>query len=366
MLRYDVVIVGAGITGITLANLFAERLKKKVLIIEKRDHIGGLCYDYPNEHGLLVNRYGAHIFHTKNEEVWHFLNRYTEFNDYVHFVKIFYDGEYYDWPITLDTINKVYGTSLDAEGAKLLLEREAYDNGEDNFENAITRQIGVLLYEMFIKNYSEKMWGRPARELSSQLAFRVPIRLDNDKRLFTDPFQGVPKHGYTHMFQNMLANRLIEVMLDTDYREIISKIRYTLLFVTSPIDEYYNYCYGKLEYRGMRFEWQTFEQESYLPAGTVNTPDHPTLLRLEEPKKYYQQDGPTTSICLNYPSGEGQYYPMMTGRNLEVAERYRALADKERNVHCLGRLGCYMYINMDQAVAMAINKFRELTGVTRI
>ena len=267
-MRYDIVIVGCGITGITLAHLFGVQLKKRVFVIERRSHIGGQCFDFRNDSHLLVNKYGAHIFHTVNERVWRFVQGFGKFNDYVHFVNARYGDDYFDWPITLDTINRVYGTNLDAAGAAALLKKEAKDGAPDNFENAITCQIGVPLYEMFIKNYSEKMWGRPARELSSNLAFRVPIRLSNDKRLFTDPFQGLPELGYTELFRNMLDCPRIEVALETDYRAILPGLTYDALFVTSPIDEYYNCCYGSLAYRGMRFEWESpkyvFEIRSFL------------------------------------------------------------------------------------------------------
>lgn len=357
-MKADIAVIGCGITGITLAHFFAGREKREVLIIEKRDHVGGQCYDFRNEHGHLLMAYGAHIFHTMNEEVWRFLNNFTEFNDYVHYVKIKHNGRFYDWPITLDTINAVYGTSVDADEAEQLLKAEAYDSGEDNFENAITRQIGVVLYEMFIKNYTEKMWGRPCRELSPRLAFRVPLRLNNDKRLFTDPYQGIPKSGYTEMFRAMLDSPRIQILPQTDYCDVLPSLDYELLFVTSPIDEFYDHYYGKLEYRGMRFEWETFDVESYQPVGTVNTPDHPELLRVEENKKYFQQQGPKTTICFNYPCSDGCFYPMQTEENFQLAQQYLRLAARERNVFFVGRLGRYQYINMDQAVAMAFAQYR--------
>lgn len=352
-----VVIIGCGLTGATLAHLFATRAKRCVRVIEKREHIGGQCYDFVNEYGLYQYQYGSHVFHTNNAEVWEFVNRFAEFSDYVHIVKSLYRGMYYDWPITLDTINTVYGTNLDAEGAKALLASETYDSGQDNFENAITKQIGIPLYEIFIKGFSERMWGLPACQLSSELAFRIPVRLDNDKRLFQDKFQGVPKYGYTQMVANMLDDPSIELILGMDWDMAIED--YDLLFVTSPIDEFFDYCYGRLAYRGMKFMWKTYEVESFQPAATVNLPDEISLLRRSEAKKIYQQASPFTSICYYYPSAEERYYPMMTDANSVLAERYKQL--QTDRIHCVGRLGTYKYINMDEAILMAINKFKELT-----
>jgi UDP-galactopyranose mutase len=362
-MKYDVCIIGCGITGITLANQFADRPKKRVLVLEKRDYIGGQCYDFRNEHGILVNKHGAHILHTRDERVWKHLNRFTEFNDYVHHVQTVYDGRYYDWPITLDTVNAVFGRQLDAEGAQALISKEAHDDGGDNFESAMIRQVGRTLYEMFIKNYTEKMWRRAACELSSELAFRVPLRLNNDKRLFDDPFQGIPRHGYTKMLEAMLDHPQIELQLNRNYRPEQTRLECDLLIVTAPIDEFYEYRFGRLEYRGMSFEWKTYDQESFQPVGTINTPQDAKLVRHEEPKKYYQQSGPKTSIAYNYPSTEGAYYPVMTPVNRDMAAQYLALGDAEPRTVFAGRLGRYMYINMDQAVAQALDLFDRLAAL---
>ena len=365
IMRYNVCIVGCGITGSVLARLFAEEGQQRVLILEKRPYLGGQCYDHRDEQGLIINEHGAHIFHTRIKEAWDFLNRFTAFNDYVHHVQTLYQGRYYDWPITLDTINAVYGTALDAEGAKALLQREAQDDGGASFESAMVRQIGRRLYEMFIKNYTEKMWRRPATELAADLAFRIPLRLNNDKRLFDDPWQGIPKDGFSAMFQNLLDHPLIEVQLNQDYRPLLGKIERELLIVTSPLDEFYDYRFGRLEYRGMRFVWKTYAQASFQPVGTVNTPDLPDLLRREEPKKYYQQAGAQTSIAYNYPGPEGQYYPVVTQANREMAAQYLALADAEPHTCLAGRLGRYAYINMDQATLRALELFRKLTHLRK-
>lgn len=361
----DVVIIGAGWTGAVLAHLFATERGRKVLVVERQPFVGGHAHDFVNEHGIRIQKFGAHLFHTSDEEVWRFVNRFTEFNGYVHHVKTRVGGQLYDWPITRDTIQRVYGRELTIEQTRELLQTEGAegqvaDPSQDNFEKAMIRQVGRRLYEMFVKNYTEKMWQRSAATLSTELAFRVPLRLDNDNRLFTDRYQGVPSSGYTETIRRILDHPNIRVQLATDYKDGLPASR--LLLCTAPIDAYYGHCYGKLEYRGMRFEMITKPGTEFDGFGTLNTPDDPHVLRIEEHKKYSVQVSDVTTMGYNYAADgvDEPFYPVPTSEQKQRADAYRVLAAKEQNVVFAGRLGMYKYIDQHIAIREAIDLFRRL------
>ena len=362
----DIIIIGAGWTGAVLAHLCATVWKRKVLVLELHPFVGGHAHDFVNEHGIRVQKFGAHLFHTSDEEVWSFVNRFADFNGYIHYVKTRIRGELYDWPITLDTIQRVYGRDLNPAQAQELLKADGLegrvDKPEDDcFEKTMIRQVGRRVYEMFIKNYTEKMWQCPATSLSPELSFRVPLRLDNDKRLFKDPYQGVPTCGYTELIRRLLDHPNIRVVLNTDYRDGLPP--YRLLICTAPIDTFYKHCYGKLEYRGIRFEFQTKPGTEFTGFGTMNTPDDPRILRIEEHKQYSRQASNVTTLGFNYAvDGSDQpFYPVPTSELRSRAQAYRDLAAKERNIVFAGRLGLYKYIDQHVAIREAMDLFKQLT-----
>jgi UDP-galactopyranose mutase len=361
----DIVVIGAGWTGSVMAHLYATVRKRKVLVLERQPFVSGHSHDFLDTHGIRVQKFGAHLFHTSDEEVWKFVNRFSGFNGYVHYVKTRFRGELYDWPITLDTIQRVYDRELRADQAQELLKAEGLegqvdDPAHDNFEMTMIRQVGRRLYEMFIKNYTEKMWQRPAASLSAELAFRVPLRLDNDKRLFKDVYQGVPSEGYTELIRRMLEHPNIRVELNTDYRAM--PLSYQLLICTAPIDVFYGCRCGKLEYRGMRFEFVTKPGTEFNGFGTLNTPDDPRVLRLEEHKQYTRQSLPVTTLGYNYAmdGSDEPFYPVPTMEQKNRAQAYRDLAAKETNVVFAGRLGLYKYIDQHVAVREALDLFTQL------
>ena len=363
----DVVIIGAGWTGAVLAYLCATEWKRKVLVLERQPFLGGHAHDFVNEHGIRVQKFGAHLFHTSDEEVWSFVTRFTDFNGYIHHVKTRFGGQLYDWPITLDTIQKVYGRDLDASQAQELLKADGLEGcvekpEDDSFEKTMIRQVGRRLYEMFIRNYTEKMWQCPAPSLSPELAFRIPVRFDNDNRLFKDAYQGIPTCGYTELIRRLLDHPSIRVELNTDYRKGIPP--YQLLICTAPIDLFYNHCFGRLQYRGMRFEFQTKTGTEFDGFGTLNTPDDPTVLRIEEHKQYSRQTVGVTTLGYNYAmdGSDEPFYPIPTSEHRLRAQSYRDLAAKEKNIVFAGRLGLYKYIDQHIAIREAMDLFKGLTG----
>jgi UDP-galactopyranose mutase len=336
-----------------------------VRILERHPFVAGHAYDFLDPNGIRVQKFGAHIFHTDDEEVWNFVNHFSEFNGYVHHVKTRFRGELYDWPITRNTIQRVYGRELTSEQAQELLKAEGIQGqvsnpSEDNFEKTMIRQVGQRLYEMFIKNYTEKMWHRSATLLSTDLAFRVPLRMDNDDRLFRDRYQGIPSAGYTELIQRMLNHPNIRVELNTDYRGQLPS--YRLLICTGPIDEYYDHCFGKLEYHGMKFEFVTKHGTEFDGYGTMNTPDDPTVLRVEEHKQYSRQTVTVTTLGYNYAVGgaEEKFYPVPTTEQKQRAQAYRDHAAKERDVVFAGRLGLYKYVDQHIAIRDAMDLFKRL------
>lgn len=332
----NICIIGAGWSGLTAAYL----LKRKghfVTVIEKRAHIGGNAYDEVDESKLIIPKYGAHIFHTYNKQVWDFVNQFSSFNNYVHHVKVRWGYVLYDYPIT---------AKIDeAECAKW------QDRAAENFETACLAKMGERLYEIFVKPYTRKMWGREPHTLSAKLAARVPIRPNGEKQMFLDPYQGMPTNGYHTLFNNMADGLFI---LHDDYHAL-NLPKFDHLIVTSPIDEWYGYDLGKLEYRGMRFETMCYQEQScIMDVGTINRNDDPHILRMEEPKRYYQQENNHTIIVYNYADGDSQYYPVPDAANDELAEKYRMRAASETSITFLGRLGQYRYLNQDQAILMAM------------
>lgn len=362
---FDYLIVGAGFAGSVLAERLASVLDKKVLICDKRPHIGGNAYDEYNDEGILVHKYGPHIFHTNSREVFDYLGRFTEWRDYQHRVQASVDGMLVPMPINLDTINKLYGLNLTSFELEEFFGRvaEPVDNVKTS-EDVVVSKVGRELYEKFFKNYTRKQWGLDPSELDASVTARVPTRTNRDDRYFTDVYQAMPKHGYTRMFEKMLSHPNIKIMLNCDYREIAASFPYDKMIYTGPIDSYFDNVYGKLPYRSLEFQHQTHDVETFQTAPVVNYPNDQAFTRVTEFKYLTGQEHKKTSVVYEYAKAEGDpYYPIPRPENDQLYRKYRALADAEKNVQFVGRLATYKYYNMDQIVAQALTEFGKIVGM---
>ncbi len=361
---FDYLVVGAGFAGSVIAERLASQLDQKVLIVDKRPHIGGNAYDHYNNDGILIHRYGPHIFHTNSREVFEYLSQFTEWRSYQHRVLASVDGQLLPIPINLDTINKLYGlnlTSFQVEDffASVAEQREQIRTSED----VVVSRVGRELYEKFFRNYTRKQWGLDPSELDASVTARVPTRNNRDDRYFTDTYQAMPLHGYTRMFENMLDHPNIKIMLNCDYREIEGAIPYRQMVFTGPVDEFFDYRYGKLPYRSMEFKHETVNAPVYQSAPVVNYPNDNLYTRITEFKYLTGQEHSKTSIVYEFPRAEGDpYYPVPRKENADLYARYKKLADETEDVHFVGRLATYKYYNMDQVVAQALTTFAKLSG----
>jgi UDP-galactopyranose mutase len=364
---FDYLIVGAGFAGSVLAERLANGSGKSVLICDKRPHIGGNAYDCFNDDGILIHKYGPHIFHTNSADVFDYLSQFTEWREYQHRVLACVDGMLVPIPINLDTINELYGLNLNSLEVKEFFDRvrehrEPVLTSEDVVVNAVGRE----LYEKFFRGYTRKQWGLDPSELDASVTARVPTRTNRDDRYFTDQFQAMPRHGYTRMFENMLDHPNIKVMLNCDYREIENEIEYGELIYTGPVDSFFDYRYGELPYRSLEFKHETHDVEVYQQAPVVNYPQNQAYTRVTEFKYLTGQTHRKTSIVYEFPRAEGDpYYPIPRPENAELYAKYKKLADARDDVHFVGRLATYKYYNMDQIVAQAMTVYSKIVGVKR-
>jgi UDP-galactopyranose mutase len=359
---FDYLIVGAGFAGSVLAERLATQAGKKVLIIDKREHIAGNAYDYYNNDGILIHKYGPHIFHTNSKEVFEYLGKFTPWRPYEHKVLGSVDGQLVPIPINLNTINQLYGLNLNSSEVETFFASKAEKvAGVKTSEDVVVSKVGRELYEKFFRGYTRKMWDLDPSELDASVTARVPTRTNRDDRYFTDTYQAMPLHGYTQMFQNMLSHPNIKVMLNTDYKEIIDFIPYKNLIFTGPVDEYFNYCYGKLPYRSLEFKFETVDQETFQPTGTVNYPNEQLYTRITDFKYLTGQKHAKTAIVYEFPKAEGDpYYPVPRPENAELYKKYQQLASSMTNTYFVGRLATYKYYNMDQVVAQALTTFKKI------
>lgn len=359
---FDYLIVGAGLAGGVLAERLAQS-GKKVMLVEKRNHIGGNTYDYYDSNGILVHKYGPHIFHTNSKEVFDYLGRFTEWRSYEHRVLASVDGLQVPIPINLNTINQLYGMSLTSEGVDEFLKSKAVKMGKPlTSEDVVVSKVGKDLYEKFFKGYTRKQWNLDPSELDASVTARIPTRNNRDNRYFTDTYQSMPLHGYTRMFENLLDHKNIKVLLNTDYKEIISEIPFREMIYTGPIDYFFDYCYGKLPYRSLEFKHETVDQEVFQNTGTVNYPNEHAYTRITEFKYLTGQKHPKTSVVYEFPTDEGDpYYPVPRAENAELYKKYHRKAMEQEKVHFAGRLATYKYYNMDQVVAQALTLFKKLS-----
>ncbi len=359
---FDYLIVGAGFSGSVIAERLATHSGKKVLVVDKRSHIGGNAYDHYDDHGILVHKYGPHIFHTNSREVFEYLSQFTEWRAYEHRVLASVDGQLVPIPINLDTINKLYGMNLTSfqveEFFKSLAEPKDYIRTS---EDVVVSKVGRELYEKFFRNYTRKQWGLDPSELDKSVIARIPTRTNRDDRYFTDSYQAMPRHGFTRMFETMLAHPNIKVMLNTDYREIQKAIPCGEIVYSGPVDEFFDYRYGKLPYRSLDFKHETHNTSVFQQAPVINYPNDHLYTRVTEFKYLTGQEHHKTSIVYEFPKAEGDpYYPVPRPENQEIYKQYKELADATQGVYFVGRLATYKYYNMDQCVAQALSVYKQI------
>ncbi len=361
---YDYLIVGAGLFGAVFA-YEARKKGKKCLVIDKRAHVGGNVYTEDIE-GIAVHKYGAHIFHTSNKEVWEYVQQFAEFNRYTNSPVANFHGEIYSLPFNMYTFNKMWGVVMPDEARQKINEqvREAKIDNPKNLEEQAISLVGKDIYEKLVKGYTEKQWGRRAAELPAFIIKRLPVRFTYDNNYFNDTYQGIPIGGYTGMIEKMLDG--IDVRLSVDFfenREALEAEAEKTVF-TGMIDEYFNYSLGELEYRGLKFETELLDSKNYQGNAVVNYTDYETpYTRIIEHKHFEFGTQPKTVVTREYPQkwvrGEEPYYPMNDDKNNGLYEKYKALADKETDVIFGGRLGQYKYYDMDDVIEAALNCAKE-------
>jgi UDP-galactopyranose mutase len=383
---FDYIIVGAGFAGSVMAERIANVLNKKVLVIERRNHIGGNCYDYPDKHGILVHKYGPHIFHTELKHVWDYLSRFTDWYQYQHQVLGYINGKYIPIPFNLDSLHESFPFDI-AQRIEDKLVRQ-YGIGSNvpilELKRSDDENLHLLadyVYNNVFLNYTQKQWGMKPEELDPSVTARVPISVSWDDHYFKDPYQGLPAQGYTKLFEKMLSSSNIKLKLNTDYKELLkfNNGKFQLegdefdgkLIFTGEIDYFFDYKWGKLPYRSLHFEMETINQDFFQEVATVNYPNDFEFTRITEFKHLTGQNHPKTTIAKEYPRdyypkmGDIPYYPIPKEEFMECHRKYSQKADEFQNIIFLGRLAEYKYLNMDLVVDRALTIFKEklLNGV---
>lgn len=372
-MKVDWIVVGSGFTGATLAERIASQMGKKVLVVEKRGHIGGNSYDSYDEHGILIHNYGSHTFHTNSAMVWEYLSKFTDWRVYFHEVRTVVDGKKIPVPFNLNSLREVFSPKLADKMEELLLQHFGFGVKVPILKlretsNPDLKVLADYIYNNVFYRYTLKHWGLKPEELNASVTARVPVFVSRDNRYFQDKYQGLPKAGYTVLFNRMLNHPNIKILLNTDYKEIEGQIEYDHMIFTGPIDEYFNYIHGALPYRSLRFEFQHLHQEYYQEVGTVNYPNDYSFTRILEQKHLTGQKLDHTTISIVHPQDyitgvNDPYYPIPRSENHKVYNQYLEEAKKLGNkVYFAGRLGDYKYYNMDQAVARALTLFQEIAS----
>lgn len=359
---FDWLIVGAGFAGSTLAERIAKQRGERVLVVDRRPHIGGNAYDRYDEAGLLIHQYGPHIFHTNADQIVDYLGQFTQWRPYEHRVLAQVDDQLVPIPINLDTVNKLYGLKLTSDELPAWFAARAEKVADvRTSEDVVVSAVGRDLYEKFFQGYTLKQWGMNPSELDKSVTARVPTRICRDDRYFSDRHQIMPLHGYTRMFENMLDHPNISVLLQTDYRTIRDIIPHRRLIFTGPIDEYFGFRFGKLPYRSLRFEHVTLDKAQHQPVAVINYPQTEAYTRVTEYKHLTGQQHAQTALTYEYPSAVGDpYYPIPRPENQVLFKQYEALAMTTPDVWFVGRLATYRYYNMDQVVGQALATFRKI------
>jgi UDP-galactopyranose mutase len=361
---YDYLVVGAGFAGSVIAERLASQHDARVLVIDRRPHVAGNAYDRLDEAGILIHQYGPHIFHTNSDEIVHYLSQFTAWRPYEHRVLAEVRGQLVPIPINRTTLNQLFELDLktDEEAAAYLASRAEPVDEILTSEDVVVNAVGRELYELFFQGYTRKQWGIDPSELDKAVTARIPTRTNTDDRYFGDKHQIMPAEGYTRMFEAMLDHANIDVLLGVDFREIRAQIDADHIVYTGPIDEYFDFRFGKLPYRSLRFEHRIEDKETFQPVAVVNYPDPAVpYTRITEYKYLTGQTAAKTSVTYEYPSAEGDpYYPIPRPENQALFKRYEALADSTPGVTFVGRLATYRYYNMDQVVGQALAAFRRL------
>ena len=366
--RYDTLVVGAGYAGTIMAERLASQRGQRVLVIDRRDHIAGNAHDYHDEYGVLVHKYGPHIFHTNSQKVVDYLSEFTEWRPYEHRVLARVDDKLLPIPINRTTLNALYGLSMrsDEEVEGFLAQRAAPVDYIRTSEDVVVAKVGRDLYEKFFRGYTRKQWQRDPSELHSSVCARIPVRTNVDDRYFTDSFQNMPVNGYTAMFERMLDHPLIDVQLQTPYQEVKDEVGYDHLVYTGPIDAFFDYRYDALPYRSLEFELRnepTPDGSYLLPAASINEPSEevPHTRVTEFRRMAAQETHPSSTVTYEYPRSEGDpYYPIPRDDTRALYKRYESLAAELPDVTFVGRLARYQYLNMDQVVGQALSAFEKL------
>jgi UDP-galactopyranose mutase len=367
---YDYLVVGAGFAGSVIAERLASQHDARVLVVDRRPHVGGNAYDHLDDAGVLIHQYGPHIFHTNSDEIVDYLSKFTEWRRYEHRVLAEVRGQLVPIPINRTTLNQLFELDLktDEEAGAYLASRAETVEEIKTSEDVVINAVGRELYELFFQGYTRKQWGIDPSGLDKAVTARIPTRTNTDDRYFGDKHQIMPKHGYTAMFNRMLDHPNIDVLLSTDYKDIVDEIDAGHLVFTGPIDEYFDFRFGKLPYRSLRFEHKIVDQGQYQPVAVVNYPDPQVpYTRITEYKHLTGQTHAKTSITYEYPSAEGDpYYPIPRPENQALFKKYEALADSTPGVTFVGRLATYRYYNMDQVVGQALTAFRRLDAARQV
>ena len=369
MSRYDYLIVGCGFAGSVLAERLANEHGARILMIDKRDHFGGNAYDEKNADGILYHKYGPHIFHTNSDEIFAYLSRFTKWRPYEHQVLAMVRDQLVPIPINRTTLNSLFdaGLKTDEDAAAFLASRAEPVADIQTSEDVVINAVGRELYELFFRGYTRKQWGLDPSELDKQVTSRIPTRTNTDDRYFGDKHQAMPANGYTAMFAAMLDHPNITIALGTDYRDVRDEIDAAHTIYSGPVDEYFDWRFGKLPYRSLRFVHSTIDKHQFQPVAVVNYPDEAVpYTRISEYKHLTGQKHRQTSITLEYPSAEGDpYYPIPRPENQSLYKKYEALADSTPGVTFVGRLATYRYYNMDQIVGQALATFRRIDAARR-
>lgn len=364
-----ILIVGSGITGATLAERFSS-LGKEVLVVEKRNHTGGNCHDYTDKNGILLQKYGPHIFHTPEKEVWDYLSLFTDWIYYCHRVLGFIDGKFVPVPFNLDTLYDLLSPRLAGCLEEKLISKFGYDKKVLILELKKTKDkelkfLADFIYEKIFLHYTEKQWGIKPEEIDPSVMARVPVVISRDDRYYSDKYQGIPNKGYTKIFEQMLDKENIKVLLNKDFWQVKDKLgKYDLIFYTGPLDEFFDYKFGKLEYRCLKIDFKTLEKESFQPTSVVNYPNDYDFTRITEFKKFRQEQTKKTVIGIEYPVDKAvPAWPLLSKKSKEIRQRYLREAEKlkKKNIYFVGRLAEFKYYDMDDAVKNALDLCKQLT-----
>ena len=364
-------VIGAGISGAVMAHLLATKLNEKVLVVDKRIHIAGNCFDYKDKNDIMVHKYGSHIFHTSSEKVWNFINQFGKFNQYAHKVLANIDGVEANIPFNINTLYKVFPKSLASKLETKLLKRYEYDS-KVSISDFLTQKdddlkfLAEYIYEKVFLGYTIKQWGFSPKELNKSITSRVPVYISKDDRYFQDKYQGIPLKGYTSLIESMLKHPNIDIKTDTDYKNI-DLSGFKRILCTGSIDEFFDYKYGELPYRSLRFEFEDYEQEFYQSNSVINYPCSFDFTRIHEFKYYLNDSSTHTVIAKEYSEAfergkNARFYPIPNESNEELYLKYKKEAENDKNVYFFGRLGDYKYYNIDNAILRAIELFEEISS----